>query len=134
MARREGRGRATRSERYPSRGCEPQGRQPSWPSSSAPGRVTGGSEETFNLSQSVEEIDIFLSHSWRDSGLLKYLALCLHFNGLVAMVAALISGFIRHHFLPAAIRPDDSAPVHAVYECVELFHRCMPPVSTRRTT
>jgi hypothetical protein len=83
----------------------------------------------------VEEIDIFLSHSWRDSGLLKYLALCLHFNGLVvAMVAALISGFIRHHFLPAAIRPDDSAPVHAVYECVELFHRCMPPASTRRTT
>eukprot|EP00964_Phaeocystis_antarctica_P157628 scaffold127928_cov75-Phaeocystis_antarctica.AAC.2 len=50
---------------------------------------SGGSEATFNLSEPVDEIDIFLSHSWRDSGLLKYLALCLHFNSVMAMVAAL---------------------------------------------
>ena len=41
---------------------------------------SGGSEATFNLSQPADEIDIFLSHSWRDSGLLKYLALCLYFK------------------------------------------------------
>ena len=55
---------------------------------------SGGSEATFNLSQPADEIDIFLSHSWRDSGLLKYLALCLYLNGVMAMVAALISGFL----------------------------------------
>ena len=60
---------------------------------------SGGSEATFNLSQPVDEIDIFLSHSWRDSGLLKYLALCLHFNGAIAMVAALISGFVTFFLL-----------------------------------
>jgi len=47
VARREGRGRATRSERHPSRGREPQGRQPSWPSSSAPGRVVARRLSTF---------------------------------------------------------------------------------------
>ena len=50
---------------------------------------SGGSEATFELSQPCEEIDIFLSHSWRDSGLLKYLALCLHFNSAMAMATAL---------------------------------------------
>ena len=60
---------------------------------------SGGSEAPFNLSEPVEEIDIFLSHSWRDSGLLKYLALCLHFNVGMAMAAALLSGLATYFLL-----------------------------------
>ena len=32
-----------------------------------------GSQESFMMSEPVERLDIFLSHSWRDSGFLKYL-------------------------------------------------------------
>lgn len=60
---------------------------------------SGGSEAAFNLSEPVDEIDIFLSHSWRDSGLLKYLAICLYFNSVMAMVAALISAFLTFFLL-----------------------------------
>lgn len=49
---------------------------------------SGGDEATFNLSQPCEHIDVFLSHSWRDSGLLKYLAICMHFNAVMAFCAA----------------------------------------------
>ena len=48
----------------------------------------GGDEATYNLSQPCENIDVFLSHSWRDSGLLKYLAICLHFNGMMALLCS----------------------------------------------
>ena len=33
---------------------------------------SGGDEATYGLSFQTEELDIFLSHSWRDSGFLKY--------------------------------------------------------------
>jgi len=48
-----------------------------------------GTEQTYRLSQPCETIDVFLSHSWRDSGLLKYLAICLHFNSGMAIVAGI---------------------------------------------
>ena len=51
-----------------------------------------GNEQTYQLSQPCAEIDVFLSHSWRDSGLLKYLALCLYFNTSMATVAAVLAG------------------------------------------
>ena len=53
-----------------------------------------GSEATFNLSKPCEEIDVFLSHSWRDSGLLKYLALCWHFNARMAAAVSIASSFV----------------------------------------
>eukprot|EP01043_Picozoa_sp_COSAG02_P085559 COSAG02_NODE_23186_length_727_cov_0.971338_1_plen_161_part_01 len=49
----------------------------------------GGSDQTYDLSQPCESLDVFLSHSWRDSGFLKYLAICLHFNSGMAMAAGL---------------------------------------------
>jgi hypothetical protein len=55
---------------------------------------SAGSEATFNLSTPCEEIDVFLSHSWRDSGLLKYLALCWHFNAYLAVAAGIASSFL----------------------------------------
>jgi hypothetical protein len=57
-----------------------------------------GSEATFNLSEPCEEMDVFLSHSWRDSGLLKYLAMCWHFNVYIAAIAAIASSFLCFMF------------------------------------
>lgn len=54
---------------------------------------SSGSEKTFNLSEPVDKLDIFVSHSWRDSGFLKYLALCWHFNAVPASFAGLLAGF-----------------------------------------
>ena len=54
---------------------------------------SGGSEATYNLSEPCEVIDVFLSHSWRDSGMLKYLAICLHFNAALAMWCGFATGF-----------------------------------------
>lgn len=48
-----------------------------------------GSAETYALSRPADEFDAFLSHSWRDSGLLKYLALSYHFNLRSALLATL---------------------------------------------
>jgi hypothetical protein len=46
-------------------------------------RNSQGDASTYNLSDPTEKIDAFLSHSWRDSGYLKYLV------GEVAAVAYL---------------------------------------------
>ena len=48
-----------------------------------------GSAATYALSRPADEFDAFLSHSWRDSGLLKYLALSYHFNLRSALLATL---------------------------------------------
>jgi len=62
---------------------------------------SGGSmaaEDTYALSHPVEELDFFLSHSWRDPPKLKWLSLLVHGNltrsVLISnMTAALSSGF-----------------------------------------
>ena len=54
---------------------------------------SSGSETTFELSEAVPKLDVFLSHSWRDNGFLKYLALCWHFNAVPAAFAGLLTGF-----------------------------------------
>ena len=48
-----------------------------------------GSAATYALSKPADDFDAFLSHSWRDSGLLKYLALSYHFNLRSALLATL---------------------------------------------
>ena len=53
---------------------------------------SSGSEATFELSEAVHKLDVFLSHSWRDNGFLKYLALCWHFNAAPAALAGLLTG------------------------------------------
>lgn len=59
---------------------------------------SAGSEATFNLSKPCEEIDVFLSHSWRDSGFLKYLAMCWHFNVHTAAITAMASSLLCFAF------------------------------------
>ena len=49
---------------------------------------------TFELSEPCTSLDVFLSHSWRDSGTLKYLALCLYFNVWLATFAGLGAGLL----------------------------------------
>ena len=55
-----------------------------------------GSEKTYDLSKPIDDkqhkLDVFVSHSWRDNGFLKYLALCYHFNADLAFVVALVVG------------------------------------------
>jgi hypothetical protein len=55
---------------------------------------SSGSEQTYDLSTPCEEIDVFLSHSWRDSGFLKYLAMCMHFNAHMALAASTASSLV----------------------------------------
>ena len=55
---------------------------------------SAGGADTHALSRPTERIDYFLSHSWRDSGLLKYLALCWYFNSKLAVGSALTVGFL----------------------------------------
>ena len=52
-------------------------------------RSKHGSAATYALSKPADDFDAFLSHSWRDSGLLKYLALSYHFNLRSALLATL---------------------------------------------
>jgi hypothetical protein len=56
----------------------------------AQAQVAKSSEDTYALSTPTRDFDAFLSHSWRDSGRLKYLALCYHFN----LHAALAVGYL----------------------------------------
>lgn len=48
-----------------------------------------GSPEVYSLSFPTREIDAFVSHSWRHPGILKYLALCYHYNNRSAIAVAL---------------------------------------------
>jgi hypothetical protein len=51
-----------------------------------------GSHATFQLSEQTTHIDEFLSHSWSSSGHLKWLSLCLHQNGQLAVGASIAVG------------------------------------------
>ena len=53
-----------------------------------------GSAETYNLSVPVAQLDAFISHSWRTQRWKKFLALCLHFNINLALMASLIIGML----------------------------------------
>ena len=57
-------------------------------------RSSGGSAETYALSEPEIELDVFLSHSWRDSGMLKYLAISFHFNARPALLCSLIVALV----------------------------------------
>lgn len=51
-------------------------------------RSSKGTDETFALSATVEEIDDFLSHNWSMAGWRKLLSLCFLLNSLPAFVAS----------------------------------------------
>lgn len=54
-----------------------------------------GTAETYALSEPCTSFDAFLSHSWRDSGLLKYLALSYYYNRDAALLTtATVAGVI----------------------------------------
>ena len=68
-------------------------------------KPTGKAENAqslYDLSQDVEEIDAFVSHSWRDPRLVKFLSLAIHFRGWNAMIWALVPAalaFAIQHYL-----------------------------------
>jgi len=49
---------------------------------------------TYALSRPVESLSYFVSHSWRTSRLVKYTALCVHFNLRRAAVASAACNFV----------------------------------------
>ena len=54
----------------------------------------GASEETFARSQKVDSLDFFLSHSWRDSGRLKWLLLLWQMNFRFAFLVSNVVGAV----------------------------------------
>ena len=50
----------------------------------------GKAQSLYDLSKDVDEIDSFVSHSWRDGRLTKFLSLALHFRAWNAMLWALV--------------------------------------------
>jgi len=68
-------------------------------------RSNAGSMNTYSISESVEEISSFWSHSWRANSTHKIVALCFHYNGSAAAIASLVAALIvvvsvKFHYLP----------------------------------
>ena len=62
----------------------------------------GKASSLYDLSKDVDEIDAFVSHSWRDGRLTKFLSLAIHFRAWNAMLWALVPTvvcFIVQHYL-----------------------------------
>ncbi|KAF4696489.1 hypothetical protein FOZ60_000179 [Perkinsus olseni] len=67
-------------------------------------RGSEGSDETYDLSKPVEELDMFLSHSWSGSPFWKHLTLISILyvkTGYIAMLATVIPLSVGIYFLPA---------------------------------
>lgn len=58
-----------------------------------------GNKASYSLSFPTRDFDGFLSHSWRDSGFLKYLALCYYYNRwhatLAGFAAAMVASYLN---------------------------------------
>lgn len=87
---------------------------------------SGGSAETYKLSQQVSTIEWFISHNWAISRFRKFFCLALHFHFLPAMLSAIvamvgIAAATRAGFLPIFEIKASDGSVTATGICNTLF-------------